>query len=269
MNRYTTLRSLTAAACLLPLPAFAAEVVLVNGGAALTTGDNLDGISSTPTTAAVVEVPGLTVTANTGAANQTLNSLADSFGVDTAGSGDNSSRTEGSESFTFSFSDIITISEIDFVGLGSTAEFVINVGGTEVNIIEADLSDQSADIFTPTGADAATLSNIAAGTALTFSVNRGVVGIQDLTLEVVPEPASLALAGAGLAPVCRPPASGLILQKPRIVDPSAVSVTRLADGSTSAAYLSDLNRAPRPRSFPDDPHPPADTPLLPSSNCSW
>ncbi|MEM1108768.1 MAG: PEP-CTERM sorting domain-containing protein [Planctomycetota bacterium] len=177
----------------LTTPLYAAEVVLVNGGSGtLTTGDNLDDITNVAATVSVVEIPGLTITASTGASDQTLNSLSTSFGVDTDGS-DDSDRLEGSESFSFIFNQPVTITEIDFIGLDSAAEFVVNVGGTEITINEAALSNTSSDLFTPSGSNLPTFTNIAAGTALDFSINTGVVGLQGITLTVVPEPGSLAL----------------------------------------------------------------------------
>ena len=63
----------------------------------ITTGNLIDGVRNVSITTNVVEIPGLQITARSGETNQTINALADSLGIDSDGSEDDSSHFEAGE----------------------------------------------------------------------------------------------------------------------------------------------------------------------------
>lgn len=143
------------------------------------------------------------VTINATATEGDLNSLSTSFGVD----GPASSATDDSDQidnalgesidFEFVFTDLaVSIVSLDFVGVGGTdggdAVFISINGGTALEL-ETGVSgfSGSSDIYTP-----GTPIALSSGDVLTITAE-DVAGIEGFTLDVVPEPTSLALIGLG------------------------------------------------------------------------
>lgn len=169
----------------------AAVILLKNAGATVTTGDSLDEMTTTPTTNSVVEISGLQIiitdilSTDTGAK---LNSLSTSFGVDSDNSGDSDAfdATFG-EGFTFQFDKDVSISQLDFTTF-TTGEAVSFAG---MSIGDADAPSSVYDFSTPL--------RVSANTDITLRATAGIVGIEAITLTVVPEPATMSLVGiAGL-----------------------------------------------------------------------
>lgn len=172
----------------------AVVIILDNGGTAnLTTGDNLDEISSPTSGIAVVESPGLLINihAITGDGVGTdLNATTTSLGINAGAAGDDTDGFDAltNESVTISFSETVSITQLDFAGF-ETGE-VFAVGANSIGF--ADLTSGTTDIY-----DFASPFILAANTQITFAVTSGAIGIEGMTLEVVPEPSSTALLGLG------------------------------------------------------------------------
>ena len=165
------------------------EIRLDNVGTS--TGDLLDEVkaANVPVTISVAEIVGLdlTVTAIAGSGSSTdLNVTASSLGVNAGDAGDNTERFDAlfGESTTWEFDKAVKISQLDFTAFESGDVFVF--GGTTINNV--DLSSGTTDIY-----DFSTPLSIAANTGFTLQATTGSVGIEGITLTVVPEPTSFAL----------------------------------------------------------------------------
>lgn len=143
------------------------------------------------------------VTVNASAAGGDLNSLSTSFGVDGPASSatDDSDQIDNAlgESITFEFvfpGLTVSILSIDFVSVGSANAgdavfFAINAGSTTK--LETGVTGFSGgtDLYTPV-----TPISLSSGDTLTITAE-DVAGIEGFTLDVIPEPGTLALVGLG------------------------------------------------------------------------
>lgn len=169
----------------------AASVRLDNVGTS--TGDNLDEVSLVPTTVAVAEVPGLTLTVSAITGNgigTDLNATTRSFGINSGDSGDDTDAFDATfnESVTFSFNQAVLISQLDLVTFEDLDVF--EFGSTTINF--SDLSNTVTDIY-----DFSSPLTLAANEQFILRASSGVVGIEGIELTVVPEPSSIALLGLG------------------------------------------------------------------------
>jgi len=122
-----------------------------------------------------------------GSSGTRLNATSTSFGVNSGASGvDKADRFDSafSESVTFSFSQSVSISQLDFVGFDVGEQF--SFGGQ--NITFSDLSNGSTDVITFSSPLV-----FAAGEQITISASSGTIGIEAMTMTAVPEPSTLAL----------------------------------------------------------------------------
>jgi len=155
-------------------------------------GDNLHGIAvgDTPTTVAVPEILGLTITIHSLGPDGSLNATATSLGINGATDTDTDAFESAFGQFaTFSFSQTVSISQLDFTNFENTGE-VFNFGG--VAIIYDDLSNATTDVY-----DFGVPLEISANTQFTIQATSGRIGIEAMTLATVPEPSSIALLGLG------------------------------------------------------------------------
>jgi hypothetical protein len=164
------------------------------------TGDLLDEVkaANVPVTISVAEIVGLdlTVTAIAGSGTD-LNVTASSLGVNAGDAGDNTERFDAlfGESTTWEFDKAVKISQLDFTAFESGDVFVF--GGTNINNV--DLSSGTTDIY-----DFSTPLSIAANTGFTLQATTGSVGIEGITLTVVPEPTLFALFALSCIGLLRP-----------------------------------------------------------------
>jgi hypothetical protein len=169
-----------------------AELILFDNTGSPGTGDNLDGLSSVPTTINVPEISGLemTITAILGSdTGAELNSTATSLGINS----DNDSDTDAFESalgqgFTFRFNQDVSITQLDFTNFES-GETISFAGST---IAYGDLSNGTTDVY-----DFSTPLEISANTGITLLATSGTIGIEAMTASVVPEPATMAMLAIG------------------------------------------------------------------------
>jgi len=141
------------------------------------------------TTTAVPELNGLFITVHGITSDGNLNATATALGIN--GTSDtNTSRFEAafSQSVTFSFSQDVSISQLDFTSFenGDTFDFA----GT--SIANTDLTNGSTDIY-----DFSSPLEITANTQFTLQATAGDIGIEAMTLTVIPEPSSTALIALG------------------------------------------------------------------------
>lgn len=169
-----------------------AAIILLDNTGDPGTGDNLDGISTTPVTNDVPEISGLQIIitgilgTDTGAE---LNSTSTSLGINS----DNDTDTDQFEAaleqgFTFQFTKDVSISQLDFVTFDS-GETVSFDGFT---IGYDDLTNKTTDIY-----EFSSPLEISADTDITLQATAGIIGIEAITLTVVPEPATLSMIGLG------------------------------------------------------------------------
>lgn len=178
----------------LNLGALSSQAALVRlDTAGSTTGDNLDGVSTVPTTVTVVEVAGLTLTVHAITGNGTgseLSATGKSLGIDAGAGGDDRVAFDASfnEAVTFSFNQAVSISQLDFSDFdnGDVFEF----GSTVITF--ADLTATNSDVY-----DYSSPLLLAANEQFTIRATSGTVGIETMDLTVVPEPSSSALLGLG------------------------------------------------------------------------
>lgn len=134
-----------------------------------------------------VATGGITLTATvfpSGAFNQT----ASGFGINAAGSGDDTDEFDPGEGFTFSFDQSVFINSLT----------VSSFGGSSIGVLSYDGGANIATISS-TGTTVINSSVIASGTLLRFASTSGVFSLDAITVTAVPEPASAAaLAGAAM-----------------------------------------------------------------------
>ncbi len=136
-----------------------AWVVFVMGGAAfaqmvflkgvdtgtLTTGDLLDGADNTGITTNVVEIPGLEITARSGATNQDINVTSGSMGITIFDSGDDTDALEEGEKLILSFSKEIRINRLDFNQFSTGESITVVVDGDAAEIHDLALTHRGSD----------------------------------------------------------------------------------------------------------------------------
>jgi hypothetical protein len=132
-----------------------------------------------------VTAGGITLTA-TVFPSGTFNQTGSGFGINAAGSGDDSDEFDPGEGFTFSFDQAVIINSLT----------VSSFGGSSVGLLSYDGGAVIANI-TSTGTTTVTSSLIASGTTLRFESTSGVFSLDAITVTAIPEPASTAaLVGA-------------------------------------------------------------------------
>jgi len=158
------------------------ETIILEGvdGSTLTTGDLIDEADEIGLTTNVVEISGLQITARSGAANQDVNSLTGSLGIDSDGSGDDSDAFEDGETLFLSFGKDVELTQFDFNGFESGEVFRIAIDGADFDIAYDDLANKSTDIFD-------TNLVVDAGIEIGFSVGttNSIIGLDTLSLDVL------------------------------------------------------------------------------------
>ena len=147
-------------------------------------------------TIAVPEINGLFITVHGITADGHLNTTATSLGINGTSDTD-TSRFESifNQSVTFSFSQDVSITQLDFTSFenGETFDFA------DTSIANTDLTNGTTDTY-----DFSTPLLITANSQFTLQATTGDIGIEAMTLTVIPEPSSTALiALGGLALILR------------------------------------------------------------------
>ncbi len=126
--------------------AVSAQMVFLEGkSATLTTGDLLDGTDNTGITTNVVEIPGLEITARSGATNQDINVTSGSMGITIFNSGDDTDALEEGEKLILSFNKEIRINRLDFNQFSTGESITLSIGGDVTEIHDLDLSNRNSD----------------------------------------------------------------------------------------------------------------------------
>ena len=159
-----------------------AQTIILEGvdGSTTTTGDLIDEADEIGLTTNVVEIPGLLISVRSGGANQDVNSLTTSLGIDSDGSEDDSDMFEDGESMIVSFSKDIEITQFDFNNFSSGEVFNITIDGSGFGISWDDLTSQQSDYLN-------TNIIVSAGIEIGFSVGstNSIIGLDGITLNVV------------------------------------------------------------------------------------
>ena len=160
---------------------YAKTIDFSNGGGDEATGDYLDETTDAGIITNVFEIPGLTITAHAGGADQKINTTATSLGITIFDSGDHTERFDPDESMTLSFNKKIEITKVDFIGYDSNSVFVVAISNQpNWNIGYDDLSNKASQFI---------LTNIvvAAHTEMDFHVGNinSVIGLQSMDINVL------------------------------------------------------------------------------------
>ena len=158
----------------------------------ITTGDLLDGISSSPVTNNVVEIPNLQLIAWTGGSDQTINTTTSSLGINLDGGSDDTDAFDVGEVLHLAFSKPVQMNLLDFNLFDAGESFTLRVGEESPMVISYDdLANKSSDTFIMnTGVPAYTDIQF-------FTTGSNVVGLDGMDISVIPEPASAALVILG------------------------------------------------------------------------
>ncbi len=141
---------------------------------------------------------GVTITASpTGGV---INATSTSLGVDGTVTGEDADQVDSAETLTFTFAfappTTVSLTEINFAGVGANGagdDAIVTVGGSTYNLATGATDfNGSTDIWTPSGG--ITLSS---GDTIVFEAQTA-VGLEGITLDVVPEPAAGLLAVFGI-----------------------------------------------------------------------
>jgi len=155
------------------------------------TGANLDG--QTSGTYTVNELPGLSITIESVTPGTgVFNATGSQAGINSDVAGDGSDEFDVGETFSFSFSDPVSITEFDFAGITSAGSdsFTLSAGVFSVTL---NSGNTSGSVYTPASA-----IELTAGDVITFdNISGNGFGLDAITLTVIPEPASMALLAAG------------------------------------------------------------------------
>ena len=127
--------------------AASAQMVFLEGvdPGTLTTGDLLDGVDHTGITTNVVEIPGLEITARSGATNQNINVTSGSMGITIFNSGDDTDALEEGEKLILSFSKEIRINRLDFNQFATGESITVAIDGDVTEIHDLALSNRASD----------------------------------------------------------------------------------------------------------------------------
>lgn len=155
--------------------AVAETIALDNTG----TGALLDGIEEAPATIAVIELDDLQLTV-TSISGGELNVTSTSMGINGADDTDTDVfESAFDQSVSFSFNQTVSITQLDFTHFDE--DEIFNFDGLSISY-EA-LANKSTDTYEFT-----TPYTIAANTAFELSAKSGEIGIEGMSLTVVPEP---------------------------------------------------------------------------------
>ncbi len=124
-----------------------AQMIVLEGvdGETLTTGDLLDDIDNTGITTNVVEIPGLEITARSGAADQDINVTVDSLGITIFNSGDDTDAFDEGEALILSFNKDIQIHRLDFNQFDVGESITVVIAGEEIEILYSELTHKGSD----------------------------------------------------------------------------------------------------------------------------
>lgn len=200
LNRPMKLLAFLVVFCVFASPGYAGFVLLHNGGADSTTGDNLNGITAggAPSTVSVEEVPGLMLTVSSiGPSSGILTSSANSLGIDSSldSFADQFERVSA-ETMTFRFDKPVIVTELEFWDFDANEQFEFYTA----TIAFDDLGPGTGQyIF-------ASPLEIPANNGISIGLDgAGGIGLRSINLTAVPEPSAACLLSvfAGLATTLR------------------------------------------------------------------
>ncbi len=111
----------------------------------LTTGNLLDGVDHTGISTQVVEIPGLEISARSGAPDQDINVTVSSLGITIFNSGDDTDAFDSGEKIIISFDKDIRINRLDFNQFTTGESITISVGAETLEIHDLALSNRGSD----------------------------------------------------------------------------------------------------------------------------
>ena len=158
------------------------------------TGSILDGETGPVGPVAVPEVAGLNISVTGistggGSSSPILNATGTSMGINATGDADTDAfEAAFSQSVTFRFDQKVSITALDFTSFSAGESFDFD----GVSITNGDLSNGTTDTY-----DFGSPHIISANTDFTLQATAGTIGIENITLTVVPEPSTAALLGLG------------------------------------------------------------------------
>jgi hypothetical protein len=174
--KYLSYYLIASISCLSINNAVAEIITLDNSG---TTGASLDETTETPTTISVSEIDSLLLTVNA-ISGGPINVTATGMGINGAEDTDTDTfESAFNQSVSLSFNQTVSITQLDFTNFDTDEVFSFD----GFSISYESLSNKTTDIY-----DFATPYIIAANTAFELAAQSGSIGIEGMTLTVVPEP---------------------------------------------------------------------------------
>ncbi|MCF7817788.1 MAG: hypothetical protein K9M54_07885 [Kiritimatiellales bacterium] len=158
------------------------------GGETLTTGDLLDGAGYAGITTNVVEIPGLQITARSGAGDQNINVTVDSLGITIFNSGDDTDAFDPGEKLVVSFNKDIRINRLDFNQFTTNESIMVSIDGIGLEIHDLELSNRTSDYLD-------TNLFVTANTEIEFyTTGASVVGLDGIDVTVMESASELSLS---------------------------------------------------------------------------
>ena len=169
---------------------------LVFSTAGTSTGDQLDNLTPSGSTVSVAEIPGLNLTATFGATSGTvdyLNATASQLGINSDLAGEGTSYFDTGEWLAFAFDADVNVTRFKFASFTAGDSVRITWDTVDLTLVDSDLNMNNEYLVNWAVATSDTIRFEALGKSAVTSTG----GFGLVEMDVVPEPATIAMFGVG------------------------------------------------------------------------